>query len=83
MNANTKNPQTEHCPCPKYNMIKSPNMYKKHLKNKRVKINLSKYATTKQPPISRLPKNIRWSGMRCRIYRLDLYNLKTREKRKI
>ena len=38
MNVNTKNPQMEHCPCPKYDMIYRPDMYnlqvrKKHLKN--------------------------------------------------
>ena len=38
MNSNTKNPQMEHCPCPKYGMIYRPNLYsirvrKKHLKN--------------------------------------------------
>ena len=38
MNVNTKNPQIEHCPCPKYSMIYRPDIYnlqvrKKHLKN--------------------------------------------------
>ena len=38
MNANTKNSQMRHCPCPKYGMIYRPNINdlrfrKKHLKN--------------------------------------------------
>ena len=38
MNANTKNPHLEHCPCPKYGIIYKPGLYnlkarKKHLKN--------------------------------------------------
>ena len=27
INVNTKNPQMEHCPCPKYGMIHWPDMY--------------------------------------------------------
>ena len=27
INVNTKNPQMEHCPCPKYGMIYWPDMY--------------------------------------------------------
>ena len=39
MNANTKNPQMENCPCPNYGIIYKPDMYnlqvrKKHLKRK-------------------------------------------------
>ena len=37
MNAKTKNSQIKHCPCPKYVVVKRPNLYnlqtrKKHLK---------------------------------------------------
>ena len=38
INVNTKQPETENCPCPKYGMIYRSDMYnlqvaKKHLKN--------------------------------------------------
>ena len=38
MNGNTKNPQLEHCPCPKYGMIYMADLHnlqvrKNHLKN--------------------------------------------------
>ena len=35
------------------------------------------------PPISTLPKNIRWRKMNSRIRRLDLNNLKTRKNLKL
>ena len=53
MKVNTKKPQIEHCPCPKYGMIYKPDMCnlqvrQKHLKKKaRVKIHLSNNATIK------------------------------------
>ena len=37
MNVNTKNPQMEHCPCPKYGMICSPDIYKLQIRNKHLK----------------------------------------------
>ena len=35
------------------------------------------------PPMSTLPKNIRWPKMNCRIRRSDLNNLKTRKNLKL
>ena len=49
----------------------------------RVKVHLLINATIKQPPISALSKNLRWPEMNCRICRLGLYNLKTRQKLKM
>ena len=36
----------------------------------------------KKPPISTLPKNLRWSELGCITCRPDLYNLKTSKKLK-
>ena len=53
MNCNTKNPQMEHCPCPKYGTIYKPDMCNLEVRKKksktraRVKTHLSKYTTTK------------------------------------
>ena len=57
MNANTKNHQMEHCPCPKYGMIYGPDKYslqvsKKTSENEQV----LKYAATESPPVSILPE---------------------------
>ena len=49
----------------------------------KVNIHLSNNVIIKQPPISALPKNIGWPKMTSRICRLDLYNLKTRQKLKM
>ena len=34
LNVNTKNPQMEHCPCPKYGMIDQPDMYNLQVRKK-------------------------------------------------
>ena len=77
----------DYFPSPKYGMIYRPGIYNIQAKNKkktsekwpRVKFHLSHYATTKQPPISTLLKNMRWSKMRYVICRPGLYNLKSRK----
>ena len=66
-------------------MIYRPDMHnlqggKKHLHNKQ----RLKFILQNMPLLSNLqhqykPKNIRWSEMRCRNCRVDLYNLKTRQ----
>ena len=52
---------------------------KKYLRNDQ-ELKLSfKIRIYKKPPISTLPKNLRWSELRSIICKPDLYNLKTRK----
>ena len=37
MNVNTETSQMEHCPCPKYGMIYSPDIYNLQIRNKHLK----------------------------------------------
>ena len=36
LNVNTKNPQMEHCPCPKYGTIDQPDMYNLQVRKKNI-----------------------------------------------
>ena len=46
MNTNIKNPQMEHCPCPKHGVYK-PDLYSLQVKKIYMKDSPFKYATTK------------------------------------
>ena len=72
MNANTKNSQIKHYPYPKYVVIKKPNLNNLQTRKKIWKMteceNLSfKICQHKKPRISTLPKNLRWSELRCMV----------------
>ena len=76
--------------CAKYDVIYRPDMYnlqvrKEHLKNEHeLKFIFQIMSPVINPvPLSTLPEKTKWSEMRCRICRLNLYNLKTRQKLKI
>ena len=78
MNANIKNLQIKHFPCPTYIVIKRLKLY--NLQTRKTSENLSSRICLKKPPISTLAKNLRWFELRCIIYRSYVYNLKTRKK---
>ena len=78
MNANTKDSQIKHYPCPKYigikryrNIVIKFTEQKKHLKNdQEFKIYLSKYAIIKKLQYQHCQKS--------KMVRMEIYNLQTR-----
>ena len=79
MNANIKNSKIKNCPYPKYVMIKRPNLYN-FTDQKKTSENDQELKFIKEPLISILAKNLRWSEKKCILCRPDMYNLKTRKK---
>lgn len=69
-NAIIKNPQMNHCPCPKCYDIQTQHVQitdqNKQLKEElKVENDLSKYPATKELPVSTLFINLRWSEVNC------------------